>query len=1158
MSLLNSDVPCNRAACGESHFEHAGDALPHILWTARPDGCIDYLSKAYFCFTGLKPGASLQNWLDSLHPDDRPGCIAAWAEAVEKGQDYSIEFRAFHHATAQYRWQAVNAKPKRNAAGQIEKWYGICVDIHDSRLAKNEAHNLSRRLQATLEHMSDAFFMLDSQWRFAYLNSAAERVLGCRGEEILGRYLEDEYPEALFPSFYAHYRRALNENCAVHFESYDAHLNKWFEFHAYPSDQGLSVYFRDVSARKQAVLELERTSRGLRMLSRTSAALLRIDSEEALLQEICHVALEGKDYRAAWTAIAEDDPACSIRVAAWAGDAAVGDYIAGLTLSWSDATPLGQGPTGRAIRTGEPVVFTDALCDPSFEPWRDAAAKSHYLSGVCLPLRNRERTFGVLVLVNHGKRAISADEIGLLQELADNLSFGITHIREQKKKRQVENAMLKVAASISTSSGTEFFHTLVTSMAEAIGADSVFLSRLLPGSPPVAARVIAGTVDGNMVEGIHYELAGTPCALLMTEGACIIEDDLLERFPALAAYMPPEAQACAGYRLDDAAGRPLGTLFMVTRKRIDHPELVSSILRIFAARAAAELERQEKEAHIHYQASLLDKARDAIVVRDMEGRIVFWNEGAEHLYGWKSAEVMGRREDDFLYDAPSELGHILEQVLRQEKWSGEQVTRHRNGSSVIVDGSWTLVRNDQGKPQSIFSIHTDISDRKAAENEIQRLAFYDQLTGLPNRQLLRDRLQQAVRASARTRHCGALMFLDLDNFKELNDIYGHDRGDLLLKHVAQRLGECVRSSDTVARLGGDEFVVVVEELAGEVEQAASQAEHIAEKVRATLNRTYDLNGCQHISTPSIGVVLFDGSATQIDELLKCADLAMYKAKAAGRNAIRFYDPDMQAAVIAKVALEADLRESIEKDLFTLVYQPQVDSAYRLIGVEALVRWQHPARRDVPPSVFIPLAEETWLILGLGRRVLERACRQLAQWAQDPATAGLTLAVNISARQFHHPEFVSEVLDIVHECGANPAKLKLELTESMLVEDTAEAAAKMAELQWHGVGFSLDDFGTGYSSLSYLRRLPLEQLKIDHSFIAEVPGNENDVSIVEAIIALGRKLGLHVIAEGVETQQQRDFLCNIGCQAYQGYLFSRPLSAEDFAAYLQQHVRHRQA
>jgi diguanylate cyclase (GGDEF)-like protein len=439
--------------------------------------------------------------------------------------------------------------------------------------------------------------------------------------------------------------------------------------------------------------------------------------------------------------------------------------------------------------------------------------------------------------------------------------------------------------------------------------------------------------------------------------------------------------------------------------------------------------------------------------------------------------------------------------------------------------------------------------RKRAEDEINLLAYYDPLTHLPNRRLLLDRLQLAIAASSRTKREGALLFIDLDNFKTLNDTFGHAKGDLFLQQVTQRLTACVREGDTVARLGGDEFVVMLEDLSENPEDAAAQIKIVGEKILTNLNQPYALASQEHHGTASIGATLFGESRNSIDDLLKQADFAMYQAKADGRNTLRFFDPDLQAAVKARTVLEADLRQGIGKDQFLLYYQPQVDGAGRLIGAEALVRWQHPERGIVSPAEFIPLAEETGLILPLGDWVLETACRQMVAWAGRSETAHLTLAVNVSARQFRQDDFVEQVLAVVKRSDADPTKLKLELTESMLLDNLEGVVAKMIELQARGLSFSLDDFGTGYSSLSLLKRLPLRELKIDQSFVRDVLTDSNDATIARTVVALGQSLGLTVIAEGVETGEQWAFLARHGCHAYQGYLFSRPVPAQEFALLL---------
>ncbi len=465
------------------------------------------------------------------------------------------------------------------------------------------------------------------------------------------------------------------------------------------------------------------------------------------------------------------------------------------------------------------------------------------------------------------------------------------------------------------------------------------------------------------------------------------------------------------------------------------------------------------------------------------------------------------------------------------------------GKPVWVSISGEPIFDEAGQFTGYRGVARDITERKLAEAEIQRLAFYDELTGLPNRRLLMDRLDRAMKTCARESCHGALLFLDLDNFKGINDTMGHEWGDRLLVQVGVRIGACVRATDTVARLGGDEFVVVLQGLDAVVDAAAAQAETVAQKVLAALNQPYLMQSSEVHSTPSIGIALFRGVHLPVQELLKRADLAMYQAKSQGRNTLCFFDPAMQAAASARSALEGDMRLGILRNEFLLHYQPVMDESGKVLGAEALVRWNHPQRGMVPPGDFIPLAEQTGLILALGRQVLTLACRQLASWARAPHTALWTVAVNVSAKEFRQPDFAEEVLSVLRDCGADPAHLKLELTESLLLHDVEDSILKMQALRTQGVGFSLDDFGTGYSSLSYLKRLPLDQLKIDQSFVRDVLTDPNDATIACTIITLAHSLGLDVVAEGVETEGQRAFLLRNGCRQFQGYLFGRPRPAE---------------
>ena len=447
--------------------------------------------------------------------------------------------------------------------------------------------------------------------------------------------------------------------------------------------------------------------------------------------------------------------------------------------------------------------------------------------------------------------------------------------------------------------------------------------------------------------------------------------------------------------------------------------------------------------------------------------------------------------------------------------------------------------DERGVFKGYRGIGRDISKRKRAEDETQRLAFYDTLTGLPNRRLLMDRLAHAQVTSARSKRYGALLFIDLDNFKDLNDTLGHDVGDLLLEQVALRLVSCLREGDTAARFGGDEFVVMLEDLNESDTDAARQAELVAEKILNRLNAPYELVGRQHSSSPSIGITLFSGAILGVDELLKRADVAMYQAKAAGRNTLRFFDPQMQATVLARAALDADLRMGLQREELLLHYQPVVDGRSRILGYEALLRWRHARRGLVSPAEFIALAEQSGLILNIGQWVLRTACRQLVAWAGEPATRELSLAVNVSARQFRQNDFVAQVQAVLEETGADPQRLKLELTESVLISDVEDAIRKMGALRERGVRFALDDFGTGYSSLSYLKRLPLDQLKIDQGFVRDVLTDPNDAAIVRTILALAQSMELQAVAEGVESEGQRQFLLDNGCTVFQGYLFGRP-------------------
>lgn len=546
-----------------------------------------------------------------------------------------------------------------------------------------------------------------------------------------------------------------------------------------------------------------------------------------------------------------------------------------------------------------------------------------------------------------------------------------------------------------------------------------------------------------------------------------------------------------------------------------------------------------------------------------------WNiQTGDAVYSRRWKEMLGFAEGEIANNSsewssrvhPEDMPRVM--AVIQAHIDGKTPSAAIEFRMLCKDGSWlwtlgrgmVVSRDASGKPFRLVGTNADISERKASADKIERLAFYDPLTDLPNRRLVLDRLEQALSSSTRHHRYGALMLLDMDDFKTLNDTLGHDIGDQFLVEVATRLQAAVREGDTVARHGGDEFVVILEDLSEDA-LAAMQAESVAVKILHAVSQPYLLDlavreGLQdtrsYHCTSSIGITLFRDNSLSADELMRRADTAMYQAKAGGRNALRFFDPEMQAVVTARATLESDLREAVREGQFCLYYQPQVDSAGNRTGAEALVRWQHPRRGLVPPVEFIPQAEATGLIIPIGHWVLETACAQLVAWETVAGMSDLIVAVNVSARQFRQADFVGQVLAIIDSTGVNPMKLKLELTESLLLDDVEDIITKMTALKAVGIGFSLDDFGTGYSSLSYLKRLPLDQLKIDRSFVRDVLTDANDATIARTIVALAQSMGLAVIAEGVETEAQREFLAANGCNAFQGYLFGRPMPQGEFS------------
>lgn len=567
---------------------------------------------------------------------------------------------------------------------------------------------------------------------------------------------------------------------------------------------------------------------------------------------------------------------------------------------------------------------------------------------------------------------------------------------------------------------------------------------------------------------------------------------------------------------------------------------------VFMARDITERVALELDRRI---AAIAFESPQGMLITDASTRILKANRAFSEISGYSLEDVVGQptrmlgsgRQGPEFYQA------MWRSLQETGLWEGEIWNRRKCGE---VFPEWLTigaVHDEQGLVTNYVASLMDISERKNAEQKILHLAFYDPLTGLPNRRLLRDRLEQATALCRRKGQYAALIFLDLDDFKNVNDVYGHQVGDELLCQVADRLRHAVRELDTVARLGGDEFVIMLEGLEFIAEEAGSQVEHIGSKLMLALREPYEVNGQHFFNSASLGAVLFNDEQQSVDELMQCADLSMYSAKSAGKDTLSFYDPRMQEVVSQRLQLEQDMRRGLAAGEFVLYLQTQINQHGESQGAEALVRWQHPQRGLLGPGTFIEIAERSGLIAELDLYVLKQGCSLLARWALEPRLAGLSLAVNISSRLLFKDGFIDILHQALADSGANPQRLKLEITESLLLTDKNEAAVRMQTLQAIGIRFSIDDFGTGYSSMAYLQQLPLDQLKIDQSFVRDLPGSSSNLAIVRAILALAESLGLEAIAEGVETQAQHDVLLANGCQHFQGYLFSKPIAIDVFEA-----------
>ncbi len=1061
--------------------------------------------------------------------------------------------------------------------------------------------------------------------------------------------------------------------------------------------------------------------------------------------------------------------------------------------------PHGLGLLGAAVRKGEILRLDDLGRDP-----RAAGFPANHppmKSLLAVPVVRDNQVFGRVYLSEKmDATPFSDSDESLTRQYADTLAFTLAYHRTQTEREQEREILQRVMQAIASVTGAEFFRELVIQLAQTLEMDYAFVGELTENGK--AVRTVANFAHGKIADNFFYRLPGTPCADVVGKSICFHARGVQQLFPEDRLLVDMGIESYIGSPLFDSGGKPLGVLVMLDGKPLAKPERAEVILRICAARAAAELEHRhasralrenneilerifdsthfcvmyldrdfnfirvnrayaktcgypaeyfpgknhfqlyphaENEAifrrvvqtgqpftiaakpfefpdhpewgvtywdwtlhplkdpagnveallfvlldvtermlatqKISFQASLLDQVHNAVIATDDNSRITYWNKHAETLYQWKAAEVLGKS----IYEVtvPRLARKLAEQIMTKLReagsWDGEYEVRRKDGSTFQAHVTLSAIANDRGLTQGYIGLSEDITERKRAQEALREseaglaaaqriahigswernlatnelhwsdetyrifglvpqqppivftmflnlihpddrqslitsvskavdekqpynmeyrvvrpdggerivhaqaeivsgndgrtdriigtlqdvteyrrtqerlnhLAHYDPLTGLPNRVLLQDRLSQAMVEADRRDRLVAVMFLDLDRFKIINDTLGHDVGDALLKSVAERLKSCVRAGDTISRLGGDEFTIVLANIA-HVDDVA----HVAQKIIASFIAPFHIDGRELFGSPSMGITLYPFDDNDIDSLLRNADAAMYHAKELGRNTFQFYTAELNRRTAKRLALETALRHAIERNELLLHYQPQLNlKTGRITGAEALLRWRHPEMGLISPLEFIPLAEETGLIIAIGEWVLRRACAQAHSW-HELGFKDIQIAVNLSGRQFQHHHLAKLVKQVLKETPLAPRSLDLELTESLLMHNTEAILGAMDELHAHGVVFSMDDFGTGYSSLSYLKRFPIDTLKIDQSFVRDIPRDPDDAAIAQAIISMAHSLGMKVIAEGVETTQQLAFLRANRCDGMQGYYFSKPLSAEDMTGLLQ--------
>jgi len=945
----------------------------------------------------------------------------------------------------------------------------------------------------------------------------------------------------------------------------------------------LALFLRwQVQSRTRQLAEnnakLQRMTKLYNALSQCNQAIVRCADEAELFPEICRDAVNFGGMRMAWIGLLDAASGKVMPVASFGTGVA---YIDGIDISIRADEPSGRGPTGTALREDHPVWCQDFQHDEMTSPWHQRGAAYGWAASAALPLHRKGKVVGVLTLYADTAGAFDEPAQNLLTEMAMDISYALDHFedtiqRQQvdlKIKRQAEKlaSLLQVSQELSGNIDLQaVLQTATARIAHLSGlkssalyllqdAEHLYLGATTPPLPPDFPQHLRLILLADHPHIRRALEAREPLLLADTADAILSEAEAeVTRLRGLRTvlYLPLLADSQTlgvlivasteqAVTLSEGERELCRTLANLAAVAVQNAQLVQSLQQRKIELKDKVESLEQAEASVRKLTLAVEQSPSSIVITDLDANIVYANATFTRITGYALGDVLGQNPR-ILHSGKTPKAtydDMWAHLTRGERWEGEFINRRRDGSEYTEWARLSPVRDEQGGVTSYLAIKDDITAKKQAEARIEHLAHFDQLTGLPNRTLLQDHFRYALSLAQRNQQQLAVMFLDLDHFKVINDTLGHSIGDQLLMEVGRRLKEAVREEDTVSRLGGDEFILLLPGV------DANGAAKVARKLIEAVALPYQYEVHELIATPSIGIALYPNDGEDMETLSKHADAAMYQAKQAGRNDFRFFTPAMQHDSVRHLRLATDLRHALGRNELILNYQPQIAMQNgRVIGAEALLRWQHPELGLISPAEFIPIAENSGLIIAIGEWVLRTAAAQAKAWL-DTGQTEFVMAVNLSAVQFRHAELLQRISAILKETGLPAQALELELTEAVAMDDPQAAVAVMDRLHEHGIRMSIDDFGTGYSSLSYLKRFKVYKLKIDQSFVRDIGSDPEDKAIVTAIINMASSLGMHTIAEGVETAEQLAFLRLHGCDEVQGYYFSKPLPAEAFGEFL---------